>query len=631
MNSGRLLRVLPAVLVALCVGLAACQRSNDSRFDKSVIVLGVDGMDPGFVERHWDSLPNLSALRRQGSFSRLGTTMPPQSPVAWSTFTTGLAPAEHGIFDFVQRHPSTLAAYSSMGETEDPAFVLPLGPYQLPLVRPRITSFRKGTPFWQLLSKQGVPVTVVRMPNNFPPEGGGNALSGMGTPDLKGTLGTFSFYTDDPEDLSRSVPGGNIVKVSIDRGRVAFPVQGPPNSLRKDRRPSSIELIVDVDPERPVARFSIQDEVFIVQQGEWSPWITADFPLLSNLVSVRGMFRVFARQIHPQLELYVSPVNVDPISPALPISNPRTYSHEIARDIGRYSTLGIPEDTSALRQHVFELPEFLAQTRLVLREEEKLLEYSLGHFHGGLLFFYFSSVDQNSHILWQAHERELLEYYRAIDANIGEVRKRQPAAELIILSDHGFATFSRAVHLNTWLEKEGFLASRGGEGFAANGSIDWSRTTAYALGLNAVYLNLAGREKYGMVQPTSRRNVLDRLRDRLLSFRDPQNGNRVIETVQLVVPAPQNASAAPDLIVGYAPGYRASWQTGLGESPPALIEDNDDPWIGDHCINPADIPGVLFTTHPIRLPNPKLQDVTVSVLNLFGVKPHAGISGRTIY
>jgi predicted AlkP superfamily phosphohydrolase/phosphomutase len=134
-----------------------------------------------------------------------------------------------------------------------------------------------------------------------------------------------------------------------------------------------------------------------------------------------------------------------------------------------------------------------------------------------------------------------------------------------------------------------------------------------------------------MVQPTSRRNVLDRLRDRLLSFRDPQNGNRVIETVQLVVPAPQNASAAPDLIVGYAPGYRASWQTGLGESPPALIEDNDDPWIGDHCINPADIPGVLFTTHPIRLPNPKLQDVTVSVLNLFGVKPHAGISGRTIY
>ena len=219
-----------ALAFALCGCLSACTSFRDAKLHRSLIVLGIDGMDPNFVERHWNVLPNLAKLRDQGYFGRLATTNPPQSPVAWSSFITGLDPADHGLFDFVQRNPRTLAPFSSMTRTEEPRWTLPLGPYIFPLSASRVISLRKGTPFWQTLASKGIPVTVMRMPTNYPPVAAGNALSGMGTPDLRGTLGTFTFYTDDPEELSHSVSGGRIVKVHLQEGSTTLPLEGPPNS-----------------------------------------------------------------------------------------------------------------------------------------------------------------------------------------------------------------------------------------------------------------------------------------------------------------------------------------------------------------------------------------------------------------
>jgi predicted AlkP superfamily phosphohydrolase/phosphomutase len=598
-----------------------------------VIVLGVDGMDPGFVERHWGALPNLRRLRDLGSFSRLGTTTPPQSPVAWSTFITGQEPGEHGIFDFVHRDPFTLQPFSSMGRTEDARFTLPLGPYVLPLSGSHVISFRKGTAFWQTLSAHGIPVTVMRMPTNYPPVEAGRALSGMGTPDLRGTLGTFTFYTDDPEELSRSVAGGRIVKIDVENGRTLLRVEGPPNSLRRDHAFSSVDIEVDVDPTNPVARLAVGDVTAILREGEWSGWIAADFPLIPHLTSVHGMFRIFAKQFHPRFELYVSAINIDPVSPALPISAPSSLSRKISRETGRYYTVGIPEDTSALRQGVFTLPEFLSQTRLVFEDEHRLLRYTLRHFDGGFLFFYFSSVDQNSHMLWGKHEAELLDVYRSIDECVGEVMRAEPSAELIVMSDHGFTTFDRAVNLNTWLEHRGFLTVNGQlRGDMTLDAVGWSSTEAYALGLNGLYLNLAGREKLGIVKRGERSAALiANLREQLLAFRDPDNGRQVIEAVFEPHASKDNAAIAPDLIIGYGPGYRASWQTGLGGIPSQELEDNTDAWIGDHCINPADVPGVLFTNRKMRESHPRLPDVTATVLQLYGVQPASPESGHPIF
>ncbi len=615
------------VLLAAAASLAGCHGSQ--AHGRQVIVLGVDAMDPNFLERHWSELPNVAHLRAQGGFRRLATTMPPQSPVAWSTFITGWDPAQHGIFDFVHRDPRTMQPFSSMARVVDPRFQIPLGPFVLPLSSARVETLRRGEPFWRMLWDRHIPVTIMHMPTNFPPEQAGEAIAGMGVPDLRGTEGTFTFYTDDPEEAAREVPGGRIVNVRAVNGRYELPLEGPPNSLRRDRRFAAENLIVEADPERDVARVTLGSTAVIVQQGEWSEWLRADFPLLGWLAGARGMVRVYAKEFHPRLALYVTPVNMDPRAPELPISAPASYSRAVAGAIGPFYTQGIAEDTSAYRQGVLNLEEFLQQAGLVRNDEMKLLGYSLDHFREGLLFFYFSSIDQASHMLWGKHEAELLEVYRAVDGAIGEVARRFPHAEIMVMSDHGFTSFDRAVNLNTWLWEKGFLAltgpPRGGdEGFS---DVDWSKTQAYAMGLNGLYLNIAGRERQGILQTGAQTDaVIGKLARELTGFRDPVNGHQVIE----VAPA-TGVQMGPDIIVGYGRGYRASWQTALGGAPPAILEDNTDAWIGDHCINAADVPGVLLSNHTLRAERPSLKDVTVTVLGAFGVGAGRGMTGRNVF
>jgi predicted AlkP superfamily phosphohydrolase/phosphomutase len=522
-----------------------------------------------------------------------------------------------------------------MTETKEAGFQIPLGPWRLPLSRSQVVSLRKGKAFWQTLGDHGIPAMIVHMPVNYPPVESGEGLAGMGTPDLQGTEGTFSYYTDDPGDPPRAVSGGIISRAQVTDGRAVLRLEGPPNSLRRDHRVSSAELIVDVDPTQPLARIAIGDSIAIVREGEWSGWLAADFPLLPHLVSVRGMVRVFAKQLHPRFEVYVSPVNVDPASADLPISTPRSLSREISRRTGRYYTLGIPEDTSAMRQGVFDLPQFLSQSRLVLNDEKKLLNDSLDRFREGLLFFYFSSVDQNSHMLWGQHDAELLEVYRAVDASIGEVLLRKASAEVMVMSDHGFASFNRAVDINSWLLHEGLLALKESKPKPPD-EIDWTRTRVYALGLNGLYINLAGRERQGLVQPGQEaRALIERVRAGLLALRDPVNGRIPIETVTATNVTGPNARVAPDLIVGYSAGYRASWETGVGGLAKAIFEDNTDPWIADHCINAADVPGVLFTTSKMQPASasgvesisPNIKDLPVSLLALFGIAAEPGMAG----
>lgn len=592
---------------------------------RKVIVLGVDGMDPGFVERHWASLPNLAALARRGGYRRLATTTPPQSPVAWTTFTTGLEPGAHGVFDFVERDAATMEPYSSFARLEDSGPRLPVGPYTFPLWPANVVRQRRGEAFWSLLARRGVAATVIRIPANYPPVRAGRALAGMGTPDLRGTMGTYTYYTDDPEREAESVAGGETVKVEVKDGHLGLPLSGPPNTLRKDGRTAVARIDVDIDREAAVARVRSGGETEVVKEGEWSGWMPADFVLVPGLASSRGIFRMYVKQLHPALRIYVSPVNVDPEAPALPITYPSGYSRELAGSVGRFYTLGIPEDTAALRQGVFDRAEFLEQAGLVWEDERRLFEEALKRYRDGFLFFYFSSVDQTSHVLWGQHEEELLKVYREIDGAVGEAVRRVPDAELVVMSDHGFGAFSRAVHLNRWLAENGWLTAQ------SDGTIDWRGTKVYAMGLNGLYVNQAGREEHGTVAPgVESRRVLDEVRRALVAWRDPVDGKPVVATVRDARAEAEWAKTAPDAVVGYAPGYRASWETALGEAGSVAIDDNTDAWIADHCVEADEVPGVLFTSMGVRAASPRLADLPVSILGLYGLGAGAGMKGRDI-
>ena len=460
----------------------------------------------------------------------------------------------------------------------------------------------------------------------------------MGTPDMQGTFGTFTFYTDDEAQASGNVSGGRIVHVSLNGNDGVLQVEGPVNTLRKDRRRASMPVAVHVDPGAKAARFDLDGHSLILRQGEWSDWVRVSFPLIPGVKSASGMLRIFAQELTPHLRIYVSPINIDPVSPELAISVPDSYSREMANSIGPYYTQGIAEDTAALRQGVFNLSEYLAQSRIVSQEQMAMLRHALERFNGGLFFMHFLGIDQNSHMLWGKHEDQLLETYRFFDDAVGWVMQRSPDATLIVMSDHGFAAFDRAVHLNTWLMREGFLtlnavdATGPGEFFT---QVDWSKTQAYALGLNGLYLNLAGRERQGVVAPGGQAATLLRvIARRMRDYRDPKSDKPVFSNIFSPAELFQGGEAlalAPDLIVGYHPGYRCSWQSALGAVTEETIEDNHDAWIGDHCISPQFVPGVLLVNRHLRIAEPRLADLTVTILNLFGVDRSPGMPGRVVF
>jgi predicted AlkP superfamily phosphohydrolase/phosphomutase len=627
-----------ALVISTLVCSSACANYATRAASKRMIVLGIDGMDPVFVETHFASLPNLNHLRQQGAFRRLATTVPPQSPVAWSSVITGMDPGGHGIFDFVHRNPSTRMPVSSMAETTEPTRSLAIGPYMIPLSGGGVRSLRAGRTFWQLLEDRGLRSSVTRMPANFPPaDCEGESLAGMGTPDMTGSFGTFSFFTDDPSENRDKVPGGQIVTVGLRNGRTNLTIPGPPNQMRRDHQATSVALTVSVDFSEQTARFDIQGNQFILRQGEWSEWVRAEYPLIPHVNSVRGIFRVYLQQAHPYLRVYVSPVNIDPEDPALPISTPRDYSRRLTEAVGPFYTQGIAEETSAFRAGILSKDEFLVQSRKVLADSLRLFRYQLDRFQEGIFFYYFSSVDQNSHMLWGRYDSDLLEIYRAVDQAVGQaVAKAGADTPLLVISDHGFAPFNRAVHLNSFLMREGFLtlddpAKTGDEELFTH--VDWNRTMAYAIGLNGVYLNLEGRESGGIVPEADKRQVLDKLASRLAEFKDPLSGEKIIERVYFPEEEfrGRNLKYAPDLLVGFRRGYRASWQTALGAVPRGVVEDNTQAWIGDHCMASDLVPGVLFSNRPVRLPSPHLWDITATILGEFGVPKASGMIGQSVF
>ena len=165
---------------------------------KRVVIVGFDGMDPELANRFMDEgrMPHFSQMREIGTFRPLRTTFPAISPVAWSTFQTGINPGKHNIYDFLARDTSNYLPFLSSAQIREPKRHLKIGKYSLPLGKPEIQGMRRGTPFWHRLGEAGVFCSIVRVPVTFPPEKfPGVLLSGMCVPDLKGSQGTFCFCT----------------------------------------------------------------------------------------------------------------------------------------------------------------------------------------------------------------------------------------------------------------------------------------------------------------------------------------------------------------------------------------------------------------------------------------------------
>ncbi len=204
-----------------------------------------------------------------------------------------------------------------------------------------------------------------------------------------------------------------------------------------------------------------------------------------------------------------------------------------------------------------------------------------------------------------------------MDAFAGRIATKlefKPGGEkinMIFVSDHGFQHFDYKVNINRWLVDQGYLSVKDGDVTRNLSATDWSQSQAYAIGLNSLYLNLQGREGQGMISASQKTQTITKLRDELLQWKG-HDGSSVIQNVYTNEEAFSGPLAAygPDLVLGYAPKYRASSETGLGGWGNKVIENNPDHWEADHCIDAQAVPGVLFSNRGLdNFPNPSYQDI----------------------
>ncbi len=628
--------------------------ASEAKASPNVVVLGIDGMDPRLLTQFVAKgrMPNFERFMTEGSFSNLRTSIPPQSPVAWSNFITGMDPGGHGIFDFIHQDRSNYMPTFSTALVQEPEKTLRLGKWVIPLSKGGVRLLRKGRAFWQLLDEGRGPYLVFRIPANFPPvESEGVSVAGMGTPDLLGSYGTFSFYTDDPTLMSDDISGGVIYPVEARAQKIVAAFHGPENSMLAARPTLEREFVVHLDSEHKNALFTIGDHKLILQEGEWSEWFKVEFNVLGPFSKVSGITRLYLKSVAPYFQLYATPININPAHPALPIASDGDFSKSLYKKIGYYYTQGMPEDTKALEWDIFTDAEFITQSNLVFEERLRMLDVVLDEYDGGFLFFYFSSIDQVCHMLWKnmdpkhpgyteergRHGDHIEHLYARMDSVLGVVQARIPdGSTLIVMSDHGFAPYYKKFNLNTWLYENGYLELQRPEEIGQHplfGNVFWRRTRAFGLGINGLYANLRGREAKGIVRPENYDEVLDEITEKLLAYRDPETGEQPVRRVYRASEVYHGVFAAdgPDLVIGYDRGYRGSDRTAIGNLSETVITPNLDKWSGSHCMASEVVPGILLANRSLEISDPSLTDLAITILDLYGVSPPEVMKGRVLF
>ena len=612
---------------------------------KKVLVVGLDGLEPSLTESllQRGELPALDSIRKTGAYRRLGTTYPAQTPVAWSSFVTGANPGRHGIFDFIRRNPETYQA--------DVALTQFLPPKNL-FSQPRVENLRKGTPVWDLIGKAELPATVLRCPCTFPAETvKGALLSGVGVPDLRGSQGKGSFYTQ-----NRGIKALENEQIFVlDAGEdISTQLLGPRNTRTNPPSDLSCPLRLQVDRARgglTIHTGGDAPEVH-VSVGEWSDWIRVKFRV-SMLQSISGLVRFYVPRISPVIELYASPVNFDPAAPPFPISYPGGYAKELADKIGLFSTLGMAEDHTGLNNGRFDEQAYVKNCDLVFRERERMLFHEQERFSEGLLFIVFDTPDRMQHMLWRFLDTQhpgydpdlareaashIEQHYIRCDKMLQRVLERMDENTLlIVLSDHGFNSFRRAFDTNTWLWENQLLSFKEGkkpEGAAegAAQAVDWSRTYAYAVGLGGIYLNLKGRESAGIVDEGGEADRVRRAVQQGLAQCRDTDGTAMVASVSPREAIYNGAYAknAPDLLVNFHPGYRVSWESAVGGVSESLIQNNTRKWSGDHIMNPDAVPGVLFLNRPALEQPAHIMDLAPSILQFLDIPKGEAMEGNSL-
>lgn len=631
-------------IVCLAIGIYLSQSSHEKGSEnlgmnyKKVLVIGLDGMDPKVTSQliAEGKLPNFKKLSEEGVFSSLSTSYPPHSPVAWTSIATGVNPGKHNIFDFIRRNVGSYIPELSLAKSKSGVSGTNYEPYV------------SSDSFYKITSDNGIATDVIRWPVSFPPERvDGNLLAGLGVPDVKGLLSGYTYYT--VKDIK--VDNKNI-KVSVSGEVIGTELYGPKVAKSGKLADSKIPMQITILPKEKSAELTVNDKKYVISEGKWSDWIVSEFKT-GIFARVSSTFKVYLINSSPdEFEMYVTSMQIDPENPVVDISYPRDYSSELVDEIGRYYTLGMPEETDGYVDGKIDSKAFLAQISDIESERDKMFWKEFEDFKKAdsdkpeLFAFVYDSSDRVQHVFWENKlldgsyngnikiSKAIEDYWIQKDKFLGKVMDEIPENTLLlVLSDHGFTSFEEGVSVNTWLVRNGFMSKSidAENEDALFQGVDWSRTKAYSLGFNSIYLNIIGREPKGIVDLKDKEKVENEIIKGLESLKD-EKGNKVVNKVYKasdIYSGPELVNA-PDLIIGFNPGFRMAWQTAVGGFSKDILMENTKLWTGDHLIDPRFVPGVLFSNQKLNVANASQLDIAPTILNSFGISIPADMDGKSL-
>ncbi|MFT5285965.1 MAG: putative AlkP superfamily phosphohydrolase/phosphomutase [Planctomycetota bacterium] len=628
----------------------AIHRNKNKPKVKRCIVVGLDGFDPGLAKQFGDEglMPNFAALEKEGCFHKLATACPSISPVAWSSYATGVDASRHNIYDFLTRDPCSYMPTLSSAEIQTLPKTLNLGFAKIPMGEKGVyKSNQKSVPFWKHLGESNVWSSIIRVPITFPPQKfkNGTLLSGMCTPDIQGTQGSFSFYSTKKRPAGAHI-GGQQYTIRRKGDLVESKLTGPSGS---DGLAMKCPFTAEFDDSTRKVTFTIDGEKHTVGYREYTPWIPVPFD------GIGGIARLYIQTWDDtDVEIYCTPINIDPNSPALPISHPFVYAIYLAKLQGPYATLGLAEDTWALNERVVDEEAFLKQAWLIFEERKKQLWDVIEKTKKGFTTVVFDTTDRISHMFYryldpthpanEGKDTEIFKHtirdtYVKMDGFLAEIREKvgdDKDTVLMIISDHGFTNFRRGVNINAWLRDEGYLflkddAHTSPDWFAG---VDWTRTKAFTLGLTGVFINRKGREVGGIVEDGPELEALTKeIADKLEKLVDPKTGDRVVKEAfhTKKLHSGPYADMAPEILVGYEKNFRHSWDCATGSVSEEIFSDNTKSWSGDHCVDPRLVPGVFWCNREINTDTPNILDMAPTAMDLFGLPIPKYMQGAPLF
>ncbi|MEZ5990874.1 MAG: alkaline phosphatase family protein [Planctomycetota bacterium] len=551
----------------------------------------------------------------------------------------------------------------------------------LPETVPQPQTSRTGKTFWKMADEAGVRARVIGAPVNWPAAedfAKSKMTTGLATPDAMGTFHTYTLFTEPHNELSGGLTemSGRIESLEFDGDTASARLLGPPARFDRARwkqwEDGELNLMPREEIPFTVTRAdgggvtlklaetnAVEESELNLDVGEWVRHVRVVYHI-GGLIDLHGTVSFKLLAGGSQVRLYATPVNFDPLeqSPAFAVSQPLEFAPWLAEQYGMFETVGWAEATSALQDGVIDDGTFLETCNFSFDEKRAQILGLLGRAdEWDLLVAFTYEVDRICHMMWRhmdaAHPNHdphapaawntaIHDFYVKYDGLVGEVLDALPPdAVLIICSDHGFLPFYRAVNLNRWLIENGYLVLKEKTGAPTMAQLfdndsgyydpyDWSKTRAYALGLSKIYINLKGREPEGIVEEADAEKLKAEIIAKLTALRDDEaHGHAPVISVvkrREDIWEGDRLNEAGDLQIGYARGYRVSWQTSLGGADEPIIADNLRNWSGDHCsYDPKLVPGVVFSNRKLDSSRYRLVDVGLTAINHLGVTMPEGL------